>query len=412
MRVPDTIIRRHQALTIFGAAGLAILVAGAIYLRPSLTAPAIQRVPASSGVIAGSLDGVSFGDADHGAVEVIGFHGGIPETYFTADAGRSWTRMPAAIDAVISVQFFGPRRVMARTAGPSGDTLRLSEDGGHTWRLLATPRARLGPLYFLDSQNGWWLATEPFALTPHPSDTFLLKTSDGGSSWQRLRTTGIPPTGVGAVLTFVDPLHGTLLLISQQGSTSSMLTTSDGGDSWRAVDAPVGPIAGTPVLTSTLIRHGRRLLRSFLAIPEDVLGANRPVISLDTHSGFYATTYVAISDDGGQTWTQPRAGARLFGQFAPENPLLDDRGRLLLLRDRQLWVSDDDGATWAAHVIQAPADMTPQRLVAVAPRALFGIAIENAAFETRFPVRVQTLIRSTDGGAHWSPIALPSASLG
>ena len=409
-----TLVRRNRALTIFGLAGVAMLVGGAIYLRPSLTAPTVDRVPASSGVIAGSLGGVSFGDADHGAVQVIRLQGGFPETYLTANAGTSWTRLPAPSVAVVSVQFFGPRRVMARTWGPSSrGTLQRSEDGGHTWRLLATPPIQSGPLYFLDWQSGWWLATGTFAPALQAIDTSLWKTTDGGSSWHRLRATGIPSTGVGAVITFVDPLHGALLVVSQQGSTSSMLTTSDGGDTWWAVDAPLGPIAGSPQLTNTLIRHGRRLLRSFVAIPEDVLSPNGVVISSpDTHSGFYATTYVAISDNGGQTWTQPRAGARLFGQFAPETPLLDDRGRLLLLEDRRLWDSDDDGATWAAHVIQAPADMTPQRLVAVAPRALFGIAIQSAAFETRFPVRVNTLIRSTDGGAHWSPIPLPAPSLG
>lgn len=176
MRVPQTVIRRNRALTTFALAGLVILVAGAIYLRPSLTAPADQRVPASSGVIVGSLRGVSFGDADHGAVEVVGLQGGFPETYVTANAGRSWTRMPAPFDAVMSVQFFDSRRVIARTAGPSsGDTLRLSGDGGHTWRLLATPPVQSGSLYFLDSQNGWRLATEPFALTPHAPDTYLWK---------------------------------------------------------------------------------------------------------------------------------------------------------------------------------------------------------------------------------------------
>lgn len=96
----------------------------------------------------------------------------------------------------------------------------------------------------------------------------LWKTSDGGSSWQRLRASGIHATGVGAALAFVDPLHGALLLVSQEGSTSSMLTTSDGRDTWRAVDAPVGPIAGTPLLTTflngTALRsatRGRRLPR-------------------------------------------------------------------------------------------------------------------------------------------------------
>ena len=53
-----TLVRRNRALTIFGLAGVAMLVGGAIYLRPSLTAPTVDRVPASSGVIAGSL-GVS-----------------------------------------------------------------------------------------------------------------------------------------------------------------------------------------------------------------------------------------------------------------------------------------------------------------------------------------------------------------
>ena len=93
-------------------------------------------------------------------------------------------------------------------------------------------------------------------------------------------------------------------------------------------------------------------------------------------------------------------------------PTLDERGRLLLLDDRRLWISEDDGATWAARLMQASAELGLVMLVSAVPGAFYAMAGPVDIVTAPSPgapsiVGPMTLIRSTDRGAHWSVVALP-----
>src|SRR5215475_13961666 len=82
--------------------------------------------------------------------------------------------------------------------------------------------------------------------------------------------------------------------------------------------------------------------------------------------------FVSVSDDSGQTWSQPRPAPNIVQPwYAGLNPGLDDRGRLLLLDDRRLWISEDDGATWAARLMQLPAELGLVMLVSAVPGAFY-----------------------------------------
>jgi len=94
-------------------------------------------------------------------------------------------------------------------------------------------------------------------------------------------------------------------------------------------------------------------------------------------------------------------------------PTLDERGRLLLLDDRRLWISEDDGATWAARLMQASAELGLVMLVSAVPGALYAMAgpvdilsAPSTAAPSFFGAPM-TLLRSTEGGAHWSRVGLP-----
>ena len=124
--------------------------------------------------------------------------------------------------------------------------------------------------------------------------------------------------------------------------------------------------------------------------------------------------FVSVSDDSGQTWSQPRPAPNIVQPwYAGLNPGLDDRGRLLLLDDRRLWISEDDGATWAARLMQASAELGLVMLVSAVPGALYAMAgpvdivtAPSPGAPSAFATSLK-LIRSTDGGAHWSVVALP-----
>src|SRR5262249_17861636 len=153
-----------------------------------------------------------------------------------------------------------------------------------------------------------------------------------------------------------DPMHGALPL-GVPPPARSLLTTSDGGNTWRVIEVPDPALMGTEVTRTIVLKHGRRLLASLLAFPTRAM-TDRFIIG--EPSVVDMSLFVSVSDDGGQTWSRPRSGPNVVGPyFGAPIPQLDDRGRLLLLDGRRLWISEDDGVTWTALVVQAPAGLSP-----------------------------------------------------
>ncbi len=119
--------------------------------------------------------------------------------------------------------------------------------------------------------------------------------------------------------------------------------------------------------------------------------------------GVYTTT----STDGGATWGPLAPGPELT---SPSIPLFDDKGQMLLLSDRRLWVSATYGAGWQSRPVALPAGVRVLSLEEAVSGALFAIGVRSApvrgAPATAFPPTM--LLRSRDGGAHWEQLALPA----
>lgn len=78
-----------------------------------------------------------------------------------------------------------------------------------------------------------------------------------------------------------------------------------------------------------------------------------------------------------------------------------------MLDDHRLWVSQDDGASWSARVLQTPAGLKRATLVSVNRGAFLALAVQTGPADMVTPSSALTLIRSSDGGAHWSQVAVP-----
>jgi len=297
--------------------------------------------------------------------------------------------------------------VSSLVPGPAPIETRISHDAGRTWRHLSDPRHNPGPGWpgFLDTQHAWWIdpGSSPDPHTPVP----IWRTTDGGSTWHELVASGLPATGVPGQPVFTDPLHGALLFISRDG-TESGVATSDGGENWRAIKAPEVPVQATRLQNWVVLRHRHRLLSWLLTVPPAVSVVSGSVV-VQQGSAIDYMPFVSLSDDGGQTWSQPRPAPDIVQPWYVSSPYpsLDDRGRLLLLDDRRLWISEDDAATWAARLMQVPAELRLARLVSAVPGALYAMAAETGPRDIVTLTTPLTLIRSTDGGAHWSVVALP-----
>ena len=335
--------------------------------------------------------------------------------FLTSDGGKAWqmaARAPG--NGYASAFFLDTRTVVAQTVSSLGPgpqvpiETRISHDGGRTWRQLADPRHNpgLGLPGFLDVQHAWWIdrASSPDAHTP----VTIWRTTDGGRSWQELVASGLPASGFPGQPVFTDPLHAALLFRSSEGAASAV-ATSDGGESWRTIKAPEVPVQATRLQSWVILRHGHRLLSWLLALPDVTLTAGATPIIPQGGSPTDYMAFVSVSDDGGQTWSQSRPEPKVLQPY----PTLDDRGRLLVLDDRRLWISEDDGATWKARLMQAPAELRLAMLVGAVPGALYAMAGPVDIVRAPSPAAPSlvytslTLIRSTDGGAHWFVVALP-----
>jgi len=106
-------------------------------------------------------------------------------TFVTADRGRTWSRAgssQAGVGSSPALAFVARGRWIM--SGPRPDTMRVTDDGGATWRTMAAtglagqPLAWLG---FADPNAGAGLVY----LGDTPAPEGLVVTSDGGASWTR-----------------------------------------------------------------------------------------------------------------------------------------------------------------------------------------------------------------------------------
>ena len=385
---------------------LALLVAGIVYLHPTLSAPAGRTLPGSTrlqNAVPQFLD-VSFGDANHGAVQLF-TPGSNPlrAIYLTADGGRTWRPVARRAYPISAVTYVGQRQMLAEEAAGGTAALLISEDDGRTWQpLAADPRNLIAvgswPVFL--GSDGWWPELPPSgvqsAQTSQP--VRIWHTSDGGRTWARLAASGIPqPGGIGQVR-FVDPRHGAGIALTPD-LRRLVLATSDGGDSSRTAATFDPPLASSRPWGLFLLQHGTRLV---------VWLAESGSVQFPPRAGelFNVSTFSSVSDDGGATWGPVRPGPVAIGSFG-FTATIDDRDRLLYLDDHRLWISDDYGATWVARVALVPHGLIPQRMAAVVPGAMYAVAVRQSDVPTLLLNSLVALLRSSDGGIHWTEVQLP-----
>jgi hypothetical protein len=398
--------RQLRVAALIGLALAIVLVTGVVYLRPSFPAPAAAVTPAPARPSVGSA---FFADADHGVVAVIpatGTGGPLSTLFLTRDGGRTWSRAFGGPPSVIlSSPWFGNRfLVVASTQAGAG--VRVSGDGGRTWHMLPMPPSALqanvvygaigGPV-LLSATHGWWMTR------PAPGDPYtvqLWRTMDG-STWTLLPAAGIPSDGYKGQLWFADDRHG-LLLVTTPPASVSVLATDDGGASWgeRARFGP--PFLGAYTVGASVVSHGDRLVLCLETLPN-------PPRSGPLADPFLVSPglYTATSTDGGATWGRLVAGP---GFSSATLPLFDDRGRMLLLSDRRLSISETYGAAWQARLVTLPAGVRVLTLNSAVKGALFAIGVVSKPAPSprgaAFPPTV--LLKSRDGGADWEQLVLPA----
>jgi hypothetical protein len=330
--------------------------------------------------------------------------------YHTQNAGATW--LPIALPVLPPGTSFVMRRL------PEGNLFLQSFDfntggqhfylgHGSTWAEVTLPNQAGGSLQMIDARVGFNVVTRTAAASPAVQELLIYRTQDGGHSWeQTLHLDTGHPIGGGlqladnnSFITFSDRAHGWLVIIPASwgivcGATNStdsvqqLMATQDGGASWSAVSLPNLPQSSTQLNTPVFPGGGPA---GYLTVNANIFVHDCPPAGINMVFG---------SLDEGATWSGPQ---RLPGPFF-DSP---DGIEWWATDGRRLFRSHNQGARWQTTVPKLPSpSIMLQDLFVV--NANIAWSLWSGPIDQTQPQR-QALLRTTDAGAHWSEVKLPTA---
>ncbi len=285
-------------------------------------------------------------------------------------AAQAWVPQTSGTTA----SFRGIHAVNAKTVwvSGSGGTYLITTDGGATWRAAKVPGAER-----LDFRAVWAFdGSTAYVLSIGTGDqSRIYKTTDAGANW-KLLFTNPDAKGFFDGIAFWDARHGIVAGDTVDGRTT-IFTTADAGETWQRQTSPeaVGGAEGAFAASNTSIAilgahdvwvgttaarvlHSADNGRTWTAVMTPVRheSQNAGIFSVafrDAQHGIAvggdyskdkeARDNVAVTSDGGKTWT------------APAGTLTGFRSAVAWVADRKIWIatgtsgsdiSTDDGATW------------------------------------------------------------------
>jgi photosystem II stability/assembly factor-like uncharacterized protein len=256
--------------------------------------------------------------------------------------------------------------------------LYRSTDRGATWVQRPMPPAKAMPLPEVSFVNGaeGWLSTPSYTGNCSAVHTDIWHTTDAGSTWALLGSTGIADVLCKRGLSFVDPLHG---FLGAWGESQVIYRTSDGGMTWSASQ----PLPDPPGIThgaSTKVDTGPvQAFGSTLLVPD--YGNNGP-------TGVQAVFH---STDGGATWTYLATAPNVADTVA----FVSASRWVQLIGPGQSVETTDSGATWHQYASEY------SQAAPIAPQIVFGDTMVGYA-----TVRGE-IQRTVDGGLTWTAIKTP-----
>ncbi|HEX8649726.1 MAG TPA: YCF48-related protein [Pyrinomonadaceae bacterium] len=281
---------------------------------------------------------------------------GLLATAFVAQGAGVWTRQNSGTMAWLhAVYFLDENRGWA--VGGNG-ALLATTDGGETWKALRRPSEdTLRDLYFFDEQTGWLVCERSVYLlkTKDEPRTYLMKTTDNGSTWKRVNVVGshVDARLVRALFT----IRGRAWAFGEAGA---LFTTHDGGTSWTRQRVPT--------------RH--------LLLGGDFITADKGWLV-----GAGAT--ILQTSDGGETW---RASSLNDAQGVRFNAasFVEPRIGWAVGSAGRVFATIDGGRTWQAQKSGTSADLLDVK---------FLDASEGWAVGAK-----GTVIHTTDSGLHWQTV--------
>ncbi len=232
-------------------------------------------------------------------------------------------------------------------------------NGGLTWELLdrtGLPETIRG-LHFVDANNGWAFGSGPF----------FVRTRDGGQTWEPETLVSAPPTGVITQFEMFDANRGMAVLHVDGAANDALIERSAADGRWRQVGA-VTPFSKLATHPSGLFWVGVSPGRleagsdpdSLTTIQSEMLPHTfRKLMLHDSRNGwalFVRSTQLQRTTNGGEDWQQ------MMIDHDPANYVVDGAlaGRdhcYVLTRLGRVMETRDGGAEWdTLHDLGEPID--------------------------------------------------------
>jgi photosystem II stability/assembly factor-like uncharacterized protein len=250
----------------------------------SVTTTAFAQWQNQSSHTTESLRGVSVVDGNE--IWASGTHG----TYLvTADAGRTWTVHHVA--GAEELDFRGVeafrKEAFLLAAGPGDKSRIYHQRQGHAWELQFTnhePNGFFDCMAFSDQKHG-------FVVGDPVNGTFqILRTRDGGRTWQYVDPRKLPPAldgeGAFAASNSCIATLGPHVWFATGGTAARVFHSADFGETWSATDTRITHTSPSQGIFSVAFR-------------DSLHGA---VAGGDYQHPEQSGPNLAITDDGGRTW--------------------------------------------------------------------------------------------------------------
>ena len=241
--------------------------------------------------------------------------------------------------------------------GGSKGTLLTTDDGGRTWRQTKkfTPD-NIRDIYFSDAAHGWLLCERNVYSSSSKPPSYLLKTSDGGVSWQPVELTDSRDRLVRFF--FTRDAYG--YAMGEGGGLWQML---DDKKSWKRIGLPVRHlILGGVFLddfNGILVGGGGTVLLTSdggvewkpTKLTGDMISRLNSVFFVDRENGWIVgnSGKIFATSNGGNTWRNEASGTNedlidVFFLNSKEGFAIGDRGTILKTKTGgATWTSDTSG---------------------------------------------------------------------
>jgi len=330
----------------------------------------------SDGYFGGSIGAVAVSPSHHNVIYVGGgevtVRGNVsPGTgmYKSSDGGRSWVSIGLKKSQHIPRVRIHPTNPDIVYAAVLGDLFKDSEergvykstDGGTTWERILFANKRSGAVDLImdpvDPEilyaSTWNVRRSPHDFSSGGAGSVLWKSTDGGKTWASLmENEGMPKGDMGIIGVTVSPADPDRLWAIIENEKGGVFRSDDGGKKWALVNSD---------------RSLRQRAWYYSRIYADTKDVDKVyVMNVDYH----------VSSDGGKTFKSNRAphGDHHDLWVAPENP-----ERMIIADDGGAQVTYDAGKTWSTYMNQPTAQFYRVTTDDDFPYRIYGAQQDNSA---------------------------------